>query len=69
MTNKSRTLYIGATNDLIRRIYEHKNHLIEGFTKRYRITKLVYFEETSDIQAVQVAPAGHGRRLNFGSAG
>ncbi|MDD5223799.1 MAG: GIY-YIG nuclease family protein [bacterium] len=50
MTNKSRTLYIGVTNNLARRVFEHKNHLIEGFTKKYQITKLVYYEETSDIQ-------------------
>ena len=49
MTNKSRTLYTGVTNNLERRVFEHKNHLIQGFTKRYQITKLVYFEETSDI--------------------
>ncbi|MBM4295230.1 MAG: GIY-YIG nuclease family protein [Deltaproteobacteria bacterium] len=51
MANKSGTLYIGVTNNLERRVFEHKNHLIEGFTKKYKITKLVYFEETNDISA------------------
>ena len=51
MTNKSGTLYTGVTNDLERRTYEHRHHLIEGFTKRYKIKKLVYFEETNDINA------------------
>ncbi len=51
MTNNSGTLYTGVTNDLERRVFEHKNHLIEGFTKKYKINKLVYFEETSDITA------------------
>ena len=51
MTNKNNTvLYTGVTNDLIRRVYEHKNKLIEGFTSRYNIIKLVYFEEFSDIR-------------------
>ncbi len=45
------TLYIGVTNDLKRRLYEHKNKLIEGFTENYNVNKLVYFEKTSDIQA------------------
>lgn len=49
MTNKSKTLYTGMTNDLLRRVYEHKHKLIEGFTKKYNITKLVFFEETSDV--------------------
>jgi putative endonuclease len=49
MTNKSGTLYTGVTNNLERRIYEHKHHLVNGFTKKYRIEKLVYFEETNDI--------------------
>jgi putative endonuclease len=49
MTNKSGTLYTGVTNNLERRIYEHKHHLVNGLTKKYRIDKLVYFEETDDI--------------------
>jgi len=50
MTNRSKTLYTGVTNNLIRRVYEHKNKLVEGFTKKYNIRRLVYFEETSDVQ-------------------
>ena len=55
LTNKHNTvLYTGVTNDLRRRTYEHKNRLIEGFTKRYNIDKLVYFESTMDIrEAIQ----------------
>ena len=51
MTNKSRTLYTGITNNLERRVYEHKNKLIEGFTKKYNITKLVYYEISNDVEA------------------
>jgi len=51
MTNKSGTLYTGVTNNLERRVYEHKHHLVDGFTKKYKIDKLVYFEETNDINA------------------
>jgi putative endonuclease len=51
ITNTSRTLYTGVTDNLERRVYEHKKKLIEGFTKRYNITKLVYYEETSDVQS------------------
>ena len=51
MTNKSKTLYTGITNDPGRRIFEHKNKLIGGFTKRYNITKLVYCESTNNVDA------------------
>ncbi|MGB6873580.1 MAG: GIY-YIG nuclease family protein [Dehalococcoidia bacterium] len=50
MTNSSRTLYTGVTANLVRRVYEHKNKLIEGFTQKYNITKLVYYEITTDVQ-------------------
>jgi len=54
MTNSSKTLYIGVTNTLQRRVYEHQHHLVAGFTSRYHITRLVYFEETSDVYAALV---------------
>jgi len=51
MTNHSGTLYVGVTNDLQRRVLDHKNLVVEGFTKRDKITRLVYFEETLYIIA------------------
>ena len=51
MTNKSRTLYTDVTNDLMRRVYEHKNKLIKGFTSKYNIQYLVYYESTSSIKS------------------
>lgn len=51
MTNKSRTLYTGVTNDLARRVYEHTQKLLPGFTSKYNITQLVYFEATEDVYA------------------
>ena len=49
MTNKQNTvLYTGVTNDLKRRVYEHKKKLVKGFTKKYNIVKLVYFEVFND---------------------
>ena len=44
-------LYIGVTNDLERRLYEHKNKLVKGFTEKYNVNKLVYFDATIDVNA------------------
>ena len=49
MTNVTGMLYTGVTNDLERRVYEHKNKLVKGFTSRYNLNKLVFFESTDDI--------------------
>ena len=51
LASKSRHLYVGVTSDLERRIYEHKQKLADGFTKMYKIDRLVHFEETSDVRA------------------
>jgi len=48
-SNNNAVIYIGSTNNLRRRVYEHKMHLVKGFTDKYHVTKLVYFEETVDI--------------------
>jgi putative endonuclease len=48
-SKRNGTLYIGVTNDLIRRMTEHKNDEVEGFSKKYKVHQLVYFEETSDV--------------------
>lgn len=49
MTNHSGTLYIGVTSNLMRRVWEHKEKLIKGFTKKYNIDKLVYYEQGEDM--------------------
>lgn len=51
MTNKSRTLYTGVTNNLMRRVHEHKNKLVPGVTSKYNIQFLVYSEAGADIRA------------------
>ena len=52
LTNKNNTvIYTGVTNDLKRRVYEHKEKLIDGFTKKYNVNKLVYFEATNDVKS------------------
>ena len=55
LTNKyNAVLYIGVTSDLIKRIWEHKNKIMKGFSSKYKIDKLVYFEQYNDIkQAIQ----------------
>jgi putative endonuclease len=54
MTNKSRTLYTGVTSDLERRVFEHKKKLVAGFTSRYNITQLVWFDDFDDVtQAIE----------------
>ncbi len=50
-SKKYGVLYIGVTDNLIKRIYQHKQKLVEGFTKKYNINKLVYYEITSDIKS------------------
>jgi putative endonuclease len=51
MASRSRTLYTGVTGNLERRVFEHKQKLVPGFTIRYKIDRLVYFEVTDDVQA------------------
>jgi len=51
MTNNYGTLYTGVTNDVVRRVSEHKQKLVPGFTARYNVTQLVHYEETDDIGA------------------
>lgn len=51
MSSKSFTLYVGITSNLIRRVYEHKHKLIEGFTSRYNVNRLVWYETTSDVRS------------------
>ena len=50
-SKRNGTLYIGVTSNLKKRIYEHKESLVDGFTKKYNVNKLVYFEATNDINS------------------
>lgn len=49
-SKKNGTLYIGVTSDLIKRVYHHKNHLVKGFSKKYDVKNLIYFETYSDVE-------------------
>ena len=49
-STRNGTLYVGVTSDLLKRVYEHKQNLIDGFTKKYNVHTLVYYEACSDIQ-------------------
>ena len=51
LASRSRNLYVGVTNELERRVYEHKQKLIPGFTTKYSIERLVYFEATEDVHS------------------
>jgi putative endonuclease len=52
LTNwNNKIMYVGMTNNLQRRIYEHKEKSVKGFTEKYNVNKLVYFEQTSDVEA------------------
>jgi len=52
LTNKNNTtLYIGVTSDLIKRVWEHKNKFVEGFSKKYNLTKLVYYQNCENIES------------------
>lgn len=62
MASTTGTIYTGVTNNLYKRVYQHKNDLIEGFTKKYQCHKLVYFEETNDIDSA----IAYEKRLKVG---
>jgi putative endonuclease len=53
-SKRNGTLYVGVTSDLVKRVYEHKNNLVEGFTKKYYVHKLVYYEVTDNVNSAIV---------------
>ena len=54
MSSSQGTLYVGVTNDLTRRAYEHRHKLVDGFTRKYNVSRLVYYEDTNDIESAIV---------------
>ena len=53
LTNRSGTLYTGFTGDLVKRVWELKNHVVPGFTSRYKIDRLVYWEDTQEVYSAK----------------
>ena len=50
-SDRNGTLYVGVTSDLVKRVWQHKNKVADGFTKKYGVNKLVYYEETTDVNS------------------
>ena len=48
-SSNNKVMYVGVTNNLTRRVYEHQNKLVKGFTEKYNVNKLVYYEQTNDV--------------------
>jgi putative endonuclease len=71
MTNKAnRVLYTGVTNDLKRRVYEHKAKLFEGFTKKYNVDKLIYYEASREVESAisrekQIKGGSRGKKIRL----
>ncbi len=64
LTNvRNSVLYVGVTNDLVRRVWEHRNSLVDGFTKRYHVGRLVYYEACGDV----VSAIAREKQLKAGS--
>jgi putative endonuclease len=64
------TLYTGVTNDLMRRMYEHQHKLVDGFTKKYNVSKLLYYEMTTDVESAiarekQIKGWVRSKKVNF----
>jgi putative endonuclease len=69
-TQNNTVLYTGVTNDLIRRVYQHKNNLVDGFTKKYTVHKLVYFESVDDVMSAierekQIKGMGRQKKIDL----
>ena len=68
-SKRNGTLYTGVTNDLKRRVHEHKNDIIKGFTKKYKVHDLVYFEEFNDINDAMQREKNIKRGKEHGTSG